>query len=144
MVKMGQYYAIVRSDDFLAHYGIKGMRWHVRKALQEGNARKYNRYRKKAIKRLMRYEKQASNGTKYTRRAITKTAGIVGTGGRVLMGISNPSVLVYKAGMAGYNAYRAANTHNAAEKAKRWRDEIKEDFGIDAVYEAQKKKSRRS
>ena len=140
---MNQYYAVIRSDDFLAHYGIKGMRWGVRKALQKGNARKYNRYRKKAIKRLIRYEKQASNGTKYARRAITKTAGIVGAGGRVLMGISNPSILVYKAGMAGYNAYRAANTNNAAKKAKQLRDEIKEDFGIDAIYEAQKKKSRR-
>lgn len=141
---MGQYYAIVRSDDFLAHYGIKGMRWHVRKALQKGNTRKYNRYRKKAMKRLIRYEKQAANGSKYARRAIHKTASAIGVGGKVLMGISNPSVLVYKAGIAGYNAYRAANTNNAAEKAKQWRDEIKEDFGIDAVYEAQKKKSRRS
>ena len=141
---MGQYYAIVRSDNFLAHYGIKGMRWHVRKALQNGNTHKYDRYRKKAMKRLMRYEKQAANGSKYARRAVQKTASAIGVGGKVLMGISNPSVLVYKAGIAGYNAYRAANTNNAAKKAEQWRDEIKEDFGIDAVYEAQKKKSRRS
>ena len=141
---MNQYYAVIRSDDYLAHYGIKGMRWHVRKALKKGNDRKYNKYRKKAMKHLMRYEKQASNGSKYARRAITKTAGMVGAGGKVLMGISNPNILVYKAGMAGYNAYRAANAKNAAEKARQWRNEISEDFGLDAVYEARKKKSKRS
>lgn len=140
---MANYYAVERSENYLMHYGIKGMQWRIRKAQKKGNMRKLNKYRRKAIKRLERYEKQANNKDKYAGKAIRKTAGVITAGSKMLVGVTNPSILVYKAGMAGYNAYRAANTKNAAEKAQKWRDEIKEDFGLDAVYTSKKKKSRR-
>lgn len=31
---MGVYYGVKRSDEYLAHYGVKGMKWGVRKAVE--------------------------------------------------------------------------------------------------------------
>lgn len=43
---MPQYYGVTRSDNYLAHYGIKGMRWGVRKAQKNNNINlMYNTYR---------------------------------------------------------------------------------------------------
>lgn len=135
---MAEYYAVNRSDDFLAHYGIKGMKWGVQKAIRKGNMRAYRKHYKKAAKRLARLEKQSTNGTKYARRAVIKGARAAATGGMVLMGVTNPGMLAYKAGVAGYNAYRAANTKNAAQKAQQWRNEIEKEFGINALDDMEK------
>ena len=35
---MGEYYAVIRSPDFIAHYGIKGMKWGVRKFVKDKHA----------------------------------------------------------------------------------------------------------
>ena len=40
---MARYYGIVRSEQYLKHYGIKGMRWGVRRAIE--NARRQYLYR---------------------------------------------------------------------------------------------------
>ena len=53
---MGEYYGVVSSSDFFAHYGVKGMKWGVRKALESPKrdaklARQYNKALRKA-KRL--------------------------------------------------------------------------------------------
>lgn len=38
---MSEYYGTpAASSDFLAHYGVKGMRWGVRKAIEKGNMTK--------------------------------------------------------------------------------------------------------
>ena len=139
--QMANYYAVVRSDSFLMHYGIKGMRWGARKAIAKGNKRLYDRYYKKASKRLRRLEKQANNGQKYARKTITKGIQVGNAAGLALMGIQNPGMLAYKAGVAGYNAYRSNNVRNgkAAEKAKLWRDEMNKEFNIDALYASQER-----
>ena len=45
---MENYYAIVRSGDHLAHYGVKGMQWGVRKAIEKGNDKRLDRTYRKA------------------------------------------------------------------------------------------------
>lgn len=49
---MSEYYAVVRSNDELAHYGVRGMKWGVRKAIERGNDRKLSRAYMKAEKKL--------------------------------------------------------------------------------------------
>lgn len=41
---MSEYYAVIRSTDHLAHYGIKGMRWGVRKYAKDISARPSKAY----------------------------------------------------------------------------------------------------
>lgn len=143
---MADYYAVVRSDEYLAHYGVKGMKWRVRRAIQKGNKRAFDRYYKQATKKLRRLEKYANNETKYARKAVTKGAKAVAAGGMALAGITNPKVLLYKAGTAGYNAFRATNTKTAAQKLKAWQNEMNNTFDRDAlldVYYSKKKRHKR-
>jgi len=56
---MSEYYAVIRSGDHLAHYGVKGMRWGVRKAIERGNDRALSRQYKKAQKKLEKLNKKA-------------------------------------------------------------------------------------
>ena len=54
-------YAIERSDEYLAHYGVRGMRWGVRKAREMGGARGAARLSKqyaKAQKKLAKLENE--------------------------------------------------------------------------------------
>ena len=90
-------YGIERSEEFLAHYGIKGMKWGVRKAarlmtLDDKRTGGRNRRRgekmlvrqyRKAQKKLAKLEKRANNGSKYARRA----AGL-GTAGALVGGLA--------------------------------------------------------
>ena len=95
-------YAVDRSDEYLAHYGIKGMKWGVRKAIESGNSRKLARQYKKAQKKLAKLEKRAANGQKYARRAAALGAGAALAGGAAVAGtggISNAMKGV--AGLAG-------------------------------------------
>lgn len=41
---MAEYYAVERSPEYLKHYGVKGMKWGVRKAMERGNTRALNRH----------------------------------------------------------------------------------------------------
>ena len=54
---MNEYYGITTpTDDFLAHYGIKGMKWGVRKARFKGNDVALERHYNKAMKKLQKYK----------------------------------------------------------------------------------------
>lgn len=59
---MSEYYAVVRSADHLAHYGVKGMKWGVRKAIMSGNrnalSRQYNKAARKLEKLTARTDKE--------------------------------------------------------------------------------------
>ena len=85
-------YAIDRSEEYLAHYGIKGMKWGVRKAIEAGGTglgnRKLARQYKKAQKKLAKLEKRANNGAKYARRAAALGAGAAAAGGLAALGTS--------------------------------------------------------
>lgn len=51
---MNEYYGIASTptEDFLAHYGVKGMKWGVRKAISRGNDRALRRHYAQASRKL--------------------------------------------------------------------------------------------
>lgn len=78
-----EYYgaASTPNEDFLAHYGVKGMKWGVRKARESGNARRLGRQFNKAQKKLAKLEKRAASGKKYAKRAAALGLGAAAAGG---------------------------------------------------------------
>jgi len=57
-----EYYgaATTPTSDFLAHYGIKGMHWGVRKAIERGNEKALDRQYKKASAKLKQLKRNAN------------------------------------------------------------------------------------
>lgn len=57
-----EYYGVASTpmDDYLAHYGIKGMKWGVRKAIERGSQRALSRQYRKAEKKLAKLEDRAN------------------------------------------------------------------------------------
>lgn len=111
---MSEYYAVQRSDDFLAHYGVKGMKWGVKKAIQKGSDRALRRQYKKAAKKLAKLEKRGANGKKYAKRAAAYGLGAAAAGGLAVAGTGGVSRLIRGAGSAGAHATRA--TGNALSR----------------------------
>lgn len=81
---MSEYYAVQRSDNSLKHYGVRGMKWGVRKAIKSGNVKKLSKQYNKAAKKLQRMENKANVknlGQKYNKlRENQKTATRAGLG----------------------------------------------------------------
>lgn len=96
-------YAVQRDDEYLAHYGIKGMKWGVRKAVESGNSRALGRAYRKASRKLARLEKRANNGKKYAHRAALLGAGAAAAGGLAAAGTTG----VARGLAAGGNAVNA-------------------------------------
>lgn len=59
---MAEYYAVERTNAYLAHYGIKGMKWGVRKAIERGSDRGLARQYKKASRKLAKLQNNANIG----------------------------------------------------------------------------------
>ena len=51
---MSEYYAVQRSEEYLAHYGVRGMKWGVRKAVERGNGQGHSAAFNKAQAKLRR------------------------------------------------------------------------------------------
>ena len=84
-------YGVERSNEYLAHYGIRGMKWGVRKAIKSGNSARLSKQYAKASKKLAKLEKRAANTGKYARRAALMGAGAAAVGGASL-GVHIPGV----------------------------------------------------
>lgn len=101
------YYAVERSGDSLVHYGVKGMRWGVKKAIASGSSKKMDRAYKKAHKRLNKLQNKANidvqkarisvQGKKAVRSGLV-TAGLGGiTGVDVASGLKRGNIKpIYK------------------------------------------------
>lgn len=97
-------YAIERNGDYLAHYGVRGMKWGVRKAIERGNSRALSRQYAKAQKKLAKLEKRAANGKKYAKRAAALGAGAAAAGGLAAAGTAGISSAMTKIGAHGGQA----------------------------------------
>ena len=91
-------YAIERSPEYLAHYGVRGMRWGVRRALKSGNERRLNRQFNRAQKKLDKLVKQSQNAAKYRKRAIRMGIGAAAAGGLAAAGTQGVSYGISKLG----------------------------------------------
>lgn len=100
-------YAIERSPEYLAHYGIRGMKWGVRKAIASGNSAKLGKQYAKAQKKLAKLEKQAGKSKKYARRAALLGAGAAAAGGLAAAGTSGVGKLVWQGGRYAGKAGKA-------------------------------------
>jgi hypothetical protein len=95
---VAEYYGVTRSPEYLAHYGVKGMKWGVRKAREMGGERGAKRLSKeyaKASKKLAKLNakadinKQNQIAKKYGK--IAKVSGSIGAAG---IGVSGASKLL--------------------------------------------------
>ena len=86
MYKKDSMYAIERSPEYLAHYGVRGMKWGVKKAIASGNDAKLGKQYAKAQKKLAKLEKQAGKSKKYARRAALMGVGAAAAGGLAAAG----------------------------------------------------------
>ena len=79
---MAQYYGIQRSDEYLAHYGIKGMKWGVRKAIEKGDKIALQKHYKKATAKLkeLKEHTNAKEQKENAKAMATLGAGLIGAG----------------------------------------------------------------
>ena len=87
---MAEYYGVTRTPEYLMHYGVKGMRWGVRKAKESGSDKKLWRQYEKAHKKLSKLSikadigRQKSEQMKYAKAAAGGLAGgLIGASGVV-------------------------------------------------------------
>lgn len=88
------YYGNEPSSDFIAHYGIKGMKWGVRRALERNNEKALYRNYRKAAKKLEKLnartdiETQKAQAAKFNK--ISKVSRRIGHVGALTAGLSIP------------------------------------------------------
>lgn len=80
---MSEYYGVLPSSDFFAHYGVKGMKWGVRRALSRGarGEKALARQYKKAQKKLDKLNARADIATQSKR--AKRYGAIAGVGGAI-------------------------------------------------------------
>lgn len=99
---MNEYYGIpsTPTQDFLAHYGIPGMKWGVRKAIIKGNQKAFERHFRKAAKKLARLQDKALHSGKYAAKAAGYGAAAAGAGTLAIGGTGLASRGIMAAGKA--------------------------------------------
>lgn len=152
---MSEYYAVIRSTDHLAHYGVKGMKWGVRKAIKNENAKALARHYKKANNKLAKLKRDADVINSLSRKR-DSGATIVGSTAPLAAGIGLP-ILAKKtnhkmsidekalsavnaamgAGLLGIGVHdfirgskgsKSKGHKKAVEKVNSWQNEMKKTF----------------
>lgn len=77
---MNEYYGVSPSSDFFAHYGVRGMKWGVRKAIYTRNQKALDRHFRKAARKLRKLQDIGLNSKKYAVKAAAYGAAAAGTG----------------------------------------------------------------
>lgn len=99
---MSEYYAVVRSTDSLMHYGIKGMRWGVRKAIESKNSKALSKQYNKALKKAKKLNTKANiSKSKQEYKGRMADAAMTGVTGAALAG-----------GSLGLRSLARANGHH--------------------------------
>jgi hypothetical protein len=91
------YYAVERSTDHLAHYGVTGMRWGVRRAITTGNQRALDRHYRKAAKKLAKLQNIGDHAYKSAAKAAGYGAAAAGAGALAIGGSKLASGAIRKA-----------------------------------------------
>ena len=81
------YYSTESSTDYLLHYGVKGMKWGVRKAIALGNEKALDRHYKKAAKKLKKLQDIGLHSKKYAAKSAAYGAAAAGTGTLAITGV---------------------------------------------------------
>ena len=123
---MNKYYGIpsTPTQDFLAHYGIPGMKWGVRKAIIKGDQKAFEKHFRKAAKKLARLQDKALNSGKYAAKAAgygaaAASAGALAIGGTGLAskGIKAAGKAIEGTGRAMIDSRKHAGVGNILRKA---------------------------
>ena len=114
---MSEYYAVTRSTDHLAHYGVKGMKWGVRKAIAYGNKKKLDRHFRKAAKKLAKLQDIGLNSNKSYAKAAAYAAAAAGMGALTFKG--GPKVRAYLKLLKNRNLADELSYMDAIGKARR-------------------------
>ncbi|MDT3387317.1 MAG: hypothetical protein LIR46_06080 [Bacteroidota bacterium] len=103
---MNEYYAVIRSTDHLAHYGVKGMKWGVRKAIARGNERALDRHFRKAVKKLRKLQDIGLHSGKYAAKSAAYGVAAAGTGTLAIGGTKITSKVLTKLAKATPEHFR--------------------------------------
>lgn len=78
---MAKYYGVERSEEYLAHYGVRGMKWGVRRAIARGDTRALSKHYRKAAMKLGKLSLKANQGLMRKRYSEAKNRMAVGAAG---------------------------------------------------------------
>lgn len=118
---MSSYYGVTRSSEYLAHYGVRGMKWGVRKAIQTGDSNQLGKHYYKAAQKLqkLRAHGKHSRANNFQKEMDTAFRGTIYDANEQnklsqnAIGNKRSKALYNKALKAQVQAYKAKGAYNA-------------------------------